>query len=217
MPAGPAAPNRRIPRGFARLGRLPQRKIARRVLLVLVQVHAGAVLHPAQILLAQLAVIGEGREAKVPAPVLGLVSRPGRRQPLNQFHHARNVLGGPRDDLRPLNPQGIQILKKSLLETLRVLADGNPCRRRVANNLVVHVGDVHHVADADSGQLQEAPQHVHLQERAEVADVAVVVDRGPAGVHAEGCAVGGRERVHLSREGIKEAQGHRLELLFLLG
>ena len=60
----------------------------------------------------------------------------------------------------------------------------------------------------DSGELEEAAQHVDLEESAEVADVAVVVDGGPAGVHAQRLAVGGGERVELSREGVEEAEGH---------
>ena len=91
----------------------------------------------------------------------------------------------------------------------RVLADGNPCRAGVADDLVVHVGNVHHVAHGHAAQAQKAPQNVDLQKSAEVADVAVVVDRRPAGVHAQCLAVGGLERIQLSREGVEKAEGHR--------
>ncbi len=113
----------------------------------------------------------------------------------------------------PLDAQRVQILKKRLYELRRVLADGDARRRRVADDLVVHVGDVHHVANRRARQLEKAAQHVDLQEGAEVADVAVVVDGGPAGVHAQRLAVGGRERVHLSRKGIEEAESHRSNFL----
>ena len=43
---------------------------------------------------------------------------------------------------------------------------------------------------------------------AEVADVAVVVDRRPAGIHAQRLAIGRHQRIQLSREGIEEAEGH---------
>jgi hypothetical protein len=52
-----------------------------------------------------------------------------------------------------------------------------------------------------------------LQKGAEVADVAVVIDRRSAGVHAESLAVGGDQLVHLSRQRIEKAQSHRLQLL----
>ena len=79
----------------------------------------------------------------------------------------------------------------------------------VANDLVVHVGNVHHVAHLHAGQLQKAAQHVDLQESAKVADVAVVVDCRPAGVHAQRLAVRRDEFVQLSRKGIEKAEGHR--------
>ena len=52
---------------------------------------------------------------------------------------------------------------------------------------VADVGDVHHVADAIAVPAQHALQHVLEQERAEVADVLVVVDGRPAGVQADRC------------------------------
>ena len=95
-------------------------------------------------------------------------------------------------------PQRVQVLKERLDVLGRVLADGNARRRGVADDLVVHVGDVHDVADLHARELQEAAQHVDLQKGAEVADVAVVVNRRPAGVHPQRLAVGGDELVHLS-------------------
>ena len=85
---------------------------------------------------------------------------------------------------------------------------GMPAWTCIANDLVVHVGNVHHVLDADPGQLEEAAQHVDLQKSTKIADVAVIVDRRPAGVHAQGVAVRGDEFIHLSRKGIEETEGH---------
>ena len=118
-------------------------------------------------------------------------------------------LGGARDVLRALHPQGFEVLKERFDVLGRVLADGDTGGRGVADDLVVHVGDVHDVADLHAGQLEEAPEDVDLEEGAEVADVAVVVDGGPAGVHAQCLAVGGDEFVYLSGEGIEEAENHR--------
>ena len=61
---------------------------------------------------------------------------------------------------------------------------GQPSRAGIANDLVVHVGDVHHVIQLEAALPQEAAQQIDDDEGAEVADVSVVVDRGPAGVHA---------------------------------
>ncbi len=63
---------------------------------------------------------------------------------------------------------------------------------------------------ASPAQPQKPPQNVDLEKSAEVPDVAVVVDRRPAGIHAQRLAVGRLQRIKLSREGIKQAEGHRL-------
>ncbi len=60
----------------------------------------------------------------------------------------------------------------------------------VADDLVVHVGNVHDVHQLESALAQVAAQHVHGDKRAEITDVAVVVNRGPAGVEANRLAVG---------------------------
>ena len=52
--------------------------------------------------------------------------------------------------LGPLNAQRVQVLEEGLLELGRVLVDGHTRRRSVADDLVVHVGNVHHVVDVHS-------------------------------------------------------------------
>ena len=60
-----------------------------------------------------------------------------------------------------------------------------------------------------AAQPQRAPQQVVEQERAEVAEVRRVVDRGSAGVHAHGVAVGGRERLDRARQRVVQTElGH---------
>ncbi len=161
---GRPLPNRRLPRCLARLGRLPQRKVARRILLVLVHIHARAVFHAAQIFLAQLAVLRKRRQPEIPRPVFGFVRRSRRGQLLHQRHHLRNVLCRARNLLRPLDAQRLQILEERIHIARRVLADRNSRLSRIANNLVVHVGNVHHVAHTHSAQQQKAAQNIDLQE-----------------------------------------------------
>ena len=47
-------------------------------------------------------------------------------------------------------------------------------------------------------QLQKAAQDVYLKKCAEVADMPVVVNRGPAGIHAQLFAIHGDELINLS-------------------
>ena len=110
-----------------------------------------------------------------------------------------------------LHLQRLQVLEKRLLIFLRVLADSHARRRRVANDLVVHVGDVHDVAHLGAQQPQRPPQHIHLQKRPEIPDVPVVVDRRPARIHPQSLAVRGRQRFHLPRQRVVKVHRRQLQ------
>ena len=163
---GRPRPIGRVPRRLAGLGRLPQRKVARRVLLVLVHVHARAVFHAAQVFLAQLAVLGKRRQPEVPAPVLGLVSGSGRGQLLHQFHHARNVLGGARQSARAARPRAHPGPQKTPARISAVYSPmGTPAA--AALRMILSSTSVMFITwrTGVPVSLQKAAQHVDLQER----------------------------------------------------
>ena len=89
-----------------------------------------------------------------------------------------------------LGPLQAQRAAQSSRKALRV--DGGVFLERfvlghgVADDLVVHVGDVHDVVEAEAAGAQPVAQDVDESEGAEVADVGEIVDRGAAGVHADG-------------------------------
>ena len=56
--------------------------------------------------------------------------------------------------------------------------------------------------------LEEAAQHIQLQEGAKVADVPVVVDRGSANINAQRLAIRGLENFDSVGECVEEADGH---------
>src|ERR1017187_9297023 len=77
MPHRTAGPQRRRPvrLGLAVAGglhRLPQGKVARRILLVLIHIHARAVFDAIEVLLRQLPIRREACDAEVPASILRL-------------------------------------------------------------------------------------------------------------------------------------------------
>ena len=113
------------------------------------------------------------------------------------------MLGGAGDDLGLLDGEGVEVLEEGFFEAGGVFADGHPGSGGVADDLVVDVGDVHDVPGDDSLQPEEAAEDVDLEEGPEVADVAVVINRRPAGVHAEGLAVGRREFFDAAGESLK--------------
>ena len=118
------------------------------------------------------------------------------------------MLGGAGDDLRLFHLEGVEVFEEGFFEAGGVFADGHPGGGGVADDLVVDVGDVHDVAGGDSLQSEEAAQHVDLEEGPEVADVAVVIDGGSAGVHAELLAVNRRQFFDAAGESIEESDGH---------
>ena len=89
-----------------------------------------------------------------------------------------------------------------------VFADGYSGGGCVADDFVVHVRDVHDVAKRHPCELQKAAQNVYLEKSPEVADMPVVVNRGPARVHAEFFPIHRGKFVNLSRKGVEQAHRH---------
>ena len=78
----------------------------------------------------------------------------------------------------------------------------------VADDFILHVGDVHDVVEFIAAGAQPAAEQVLKGERPQVADVDEIVDRGPAGVHSDHISVERSEGLDLLRKGVVEAQGH---------
>ena len=78
----------------------------------------------------------------------------------------------------------------------------------MANDFVFDVRDVHHVIELVAARLQPAPQDVLERERPQVADVNVVINGRPAGVHPHDVVVQRSEVLHLLGKGVVETQGH---------
>ena len=97
-------------------------------------------------------------------------------------------------------------LPETLLILARVLLHCPLVARRIADDLVIHVSDVHDVLELEAALAQEAPQDIHGDKGAEVADVAVVVDRGAAGVHANVIVRGRSEFFHLAGKRVVKAK-----------
>ena len=174
------------------------------VLVVLVEVDAGAIGDVFEIFLGELAVFGVAGEAEVPAAVLGLIGDIFFGQLLDERDHLGDVVGGVGDLFGELDVEGFEVLEEGLLELGGVVGDGDACVAGVTDDLVVDVGDVHDVLDGDSLLKDEAAEDVDVEECAEVADVAVVVDGGAAAVHSQRGGAYGRERFNFSAEGVEE-------------
>ena len=99
------------------------------------------------------------------------------------------------------------VVQKSLGELRGVVGDGHALLHGIADDLVVDVGDIHDVLQLVSALQQEAAQHIDRDEGAEVADMAVVVNREPAGIHADEVVLRG-EFLDFAGERVIELKRH---------
>ena len=185
---------------------LPKGEVASGVLVVLVEVDACAVLDIGEILFRELAVVGIAGEAEVPGAVFRLVGDVPGGELLDEVDHLGDALGGVRDNLGAFDREGVHVFEEGVLIDAGVIANGKVDGRGVADDLVVDVRHVHHVLGGDALLVEEAAEDVYVEECAEVADMAVVVDGGAAAVHAERRGVNGRKRLDGSAEGVEKIE-----------
>ena len=213
MPTRAAFTQSGLPTRFAcpvrsRLGCLPQREVAGRVLVVLVHIDARAVFDTREVLLGKFAVLRVARDAEVPRAALGLVGDVLRREPLDELDHAVDVLGGACDRFWALHAKRIHVFEERALELRAVVRDGLARFTGSPDDLIVHVGDVHHVLQLQAEEPRGAPEHVNMQEGAEVADVSVVVHGGAATVKTQSVSVGSEHGLQLAAHGVEELKIH---------
>jgi len=207
VPAGAARTDRRIPTEFAFLGRLPQGEIARVGLIVFVDVDAGAGQVAAEIVVRKLAIAGEARDAEVSRAVARVSVVAGGKAG-DSVGHIGDVVGGLHQVLGHVQAQGGAVFEKRLRVDGGVFLKRLLFGRRVADDLIVHVGDVHDVVELVTARTQPPAQNVDEGEGAEVADVGVTVNGGAARVQANRVAVRGMEVLDALGECVIEAQRH---------
>ncbi len=208
MPARTAGSDRRVPRGFARLRSLPEGEVAGTVLFVFVDVDARAVGHAGKIFFRKLAVAGKFRDAEIVRTVVGAIRKALLHERGDKVGHLIDVFGGEHQN-RPLNVQRSRIFQEGLGKLRGVLLHSHAIARGIANDFVVHVGDVHDVADFVSALAEKAIEKINRDECAEITDVAIVIDGWSTGVHANAVAVQRMKVFDLSGKSVIEAECHR--------
>ncbi len=98
-----------------------------------------------------------------------------------------------------------RVFQKRLLKLRGILLHAHTIARRVGNNLVVHICNVHHVADAVTRLAQKSLQQVYGNKTSEVSDVAVAVDRRPASIHTDFAIANRNKFLHPRGHGVVEA------------
>ncbi|EHP38618.1 hypothetical protein OR16_35877 [Cupriavidus basilensis OR16] len=85
-------------------------------------------------------------------------------------------------------------------------ADGLAILRGAANDLVIDVGDVLYIGHVVAGGAQPALHHVEYHHHARMADVAIVVHRHAADIHAYTAGFDWHERLLFTRERVVDIQ-----------
>ena len=208
----PLAPRRRPEvHAVLRLARLPQHEIGQAVLLVFVGIGPGVLSLPeielALVEMGKLPVAGERRDLEVDRAVVRRVGVAFPDQGLDHRDLLRDVLDRARLDVRRQQPEriavGVELLRPEGREILQRL----PRRLRVADRLVVDVGDVADMESPHPAGLQRAAEDVLEHEGPEVPDVRGTVNGGSAAVEPVGRAIQGAELLELA--GQRVVKPHR--------
>jgi len=171
----------------------------------------------------ELAVLGKAADAEVDVAA-GLVGGAGADERLDHLDHRRDVLsrlrkvaGGQDVQLRLVFEEGVGVEAGDLRGRLALGAGGGDdpvlflCELALAH--VADVGDVLDVVHRVAVGLQKAAQPVRHEIRAQVADVGVAVDGGPAGVKPDVARPKRSELLLLAGQRVIDAHGQPIATL----
>ena len=193
--------------GLAGLGRFPQHEV-QRVVLAVEHGHALTGAQLVQRLARELAVAGKLAHGVVHVAAGRAVGQTLALQAFDQGQHLRHVLGGTRLVIGPGYAQGVGVLMQGGDHAFGQGTDGLAVVQRALDDLVVDVGDVAHIGHAQTAGLEPALHHVEGDHGARMAQVAEVVDRHAADVHA---GMAGFERgkgLQRTRQRVVDAKAH---------
>ena len=205
VPAGPTRAPRRFPRRLAGLRGLPQHEVER-IALGLVHLDARAGAQVREPLAGEPAVRLELRDRVVDVAVVGGVRVALVDEPLHHRDDLRDVLGRARLVVAERHAERRAVLVVGADEALGQRLHRLAVLLRALDDLVVDVGDVADERDVVAGRQQVAAHDVEHDQHARVAEVAVVVDRDAADVHADLARLERREGFLASGQRIVDLQ-----------
>ena len=161
---------------------------------------------PAKSFFDKFAVLREFGDTEIVGAVFRAVGDAFLFQLGDEFGHFLNVLGGAHQFFRTLNIQRTHVFKKRFFVFARVLLDCLFVTRRIADDLVIHVSNIHDVLKLEAALAQKTTQDIDCDKRTEVADMAVVIDGRAAGIHANGIVRGRGKLFHFAGERVVESE-----------
>jgi len=153
-------------------------------------------------------------DAEIDRAIGGTVSHAAGDQFFDEGNNRRDVFGGVGGLVRTKAIEGLEILEEGGLVFGGVIAQGSIGFADAPDDFVLHVGDVHDVADLEALELQAAPHQIGEHEGAEVADVGEVMHGGAAAIEAGGLAgrVARDEFLDRAGQGVEEFQFSKKDL-----
>ena len=214
MPAGTTRPVGTVPFGIVRLGRfgaLPEHEVQRVVFAVKhIDALSGAQL--VQRFARQLAVACKFAhgviDVALAASSLRLISQSFLLQRTDQGQHLRHELGGTRLVGGALNAQRVGVLVQGHDHAVRQGANGLAVFNRTADDLVVDIGDVAHIGDLQATGFEPALHHVKRHHRPGMAQMAEVINRHPADIHADMPRHKWRKILYCTRQRVVNPKAH---------
>src|SRR5687768_17336648 len=121
------------------------------------------------------------------------------------------MLGGAREMMRAEAAERLQIFKESLFERRHKFPQGRAGFADALDDLVLDVGDVHHVSHLVTTELEITPDEIGEDKGAEIADMPEVINRRPAAIHPDFLAIRIQRHKLLdgAGKGVEDFQGHR--------
>ncbi len=217
MPAGVPAPPRRVPDHglvFELRLRKPQDEVPR-VPLVLVNLDARTGPLFLTIEQRELAVVRElaGIEVDVTTRLVGI---PVGLDALDHLDHIVDVIRSLADHRGLFDIEFLHVVEEGLGEVLGDVPDRLSHFAGALDDLVfalvgivgkmTDIRYVHHVADLVPEVLESAAKLVLEDVAAQISDMGILIDRGPAGIHTHSVVVDGYELLYRAAERVKQAK-----------
>ena len=184
VPARASFPPRAVPRGLARLCRLPQSEV-HRMMLRLVDLDARTCLHVIKTASAEASVRSKCLNAVVDVACLRNVGIAALDQRLDHVDDVVHRLGDARKYISTMHIQRIHRRKVGGDIAVRDLLPRHALAVRRIDDLIVHVGEVLDVAHAIALVCEIAPNDIPRHKGSCISDVRVIIGSDTAAVNAD--------------------------------
>jgi hypothetical protein len=205
MPARPTFTPRRIPRGLALFRLLPEHEVER-IVLRRADLDALAGAQIVERLPRKLPVAGKLPHGIVHVAVIGQIGELAGLENVDHFEHAVDVLRRARLEIGLFDAERRGVFVHRLDETGGECVDRLVVFECAPDDLVVDIRDIAHVRELVTRGAQPALHHIEHHHHPRVPQMAVVVNRHSADVHADFARRDWQEILLLPRERVINLQ-----------